>query len=192
MAAPAAVISPFDAGVPTAASAEVLGFTSMDLLLGDRRYDVTHRPLVMGILNRTRDSFYDGGHYVRLDRLLRRAGQLVETGADILEIGARPGGVGVADVDEATETDLVCESIESLRSRFDVPLAVDTWRANVARAAFSVGAVLGNDMSGFSDDGLPCRGGDGRRVCRDDAHPPVSADAGPRAALRRRGRRGRL
>ena len=153
MASPAAVMSSFDVGVLARASSEVLGFASMDLILGHRRYDVTHRPLVMGILNRTRDSFFDGGRYLRLDALLRRAEQLVDTGADILEIGARPGGVGVADVNEPTETDLVCESIAALGSRFDVPLAVDTWRASVARAAFCAGAVLGNDMSGFSDEG---------------------------------------
>ena len=68
-------------------------------------------------------------------------------------------------------------AIAGLRARFDVPLSVDTWRASVARAAFAEGAVLGNDISGFSDpDYLPV-GGRGRRVRRRHPHP-----AGPRVA----------
>lgn len=123
----------------------------MELLLGDRLYPTDHRPLIMGILNRTRDSFYDRGKTYALDALLARADHLVSTGADILEVGARPGGVDVADVGEEEEADLVAESIGALRDRFDVALAVDTWRAAVAEAALTEGAVLANDMSGFSD-----------------------------------------
>jgi dihydropteroate synthase len=73
-------------------------------------------------------------------------------GADILVVGARSGAVGTRDVSEQEESDLVAETIEQLATRFDVPIAVDTWRARVARTAFEAGALLGNDMSGFSDD----------------------------------------
>jgi dihydropteroate synthase len=59
------------------------------LRVGERAYDVAHRALVMGILNRTTDSFYDRGAHVRLDDLLRRAEQLVADGTDLLDIGAR-------------------------------------------------------------------------------------------------------
>ena len=122
-----------------------------DLLLGTRRYDLTTRPLVMGILNRTRDSFYDRGCHYRLDVLLRRAEQLVRDGADLLDVGARPGGVGVREVPEAEEIELAGETLTALAERFDVPLSVDTQRAAVARVGFAAGAVLGNDMSGFRD-----------------------------------------
>jgi len=105
----------------------------------------------MGILNRTRDSFHDGGAYFRLDAFLRQAERLVKDGADVLDVGARPGGVGVREVGEAEETELAVESIEELRRRFDVPISIDTRRSAVARAAFAAGAVLGNDMSGFRD-----------------------------------------
>jgi dihydropteroate synthase len=106
---------------------------------------------VVGILNRTRDSFYDGGRYFDLDALLNRAEQLVDDGADVLEVGARPGGVGAGEVSPAEERDLAATALEALSARFDVPLAVDTTRAMVAEAAFASGAVLGNDMSGFRD-----------------------------------------
>jgi dihydropteroate synthase len=126
------------------------------LRLGETRFDLTHRALVMGILNRTRDSFYDRGAHWNLDALLRRADDLVSDGADLLDVGARPGGVGVMEVPPQQEAELAVECIEALRARFDVPISVDTSRAEVARAAFRAGAVLGNDMSGFRDpDYLP-------------------------------------
>src|SRR5215218_4571858 len=106
----------------------------MFLQLGSRRFDVTERPVVVGVLNRTRDSFFDRGNYYEPDRLLARAEQLVADGADVLEVGARPGGVGVVDVPPGEEQDLAAETLAQLRSRFDVPLAVDTSRATVAAA----------------------------------------------------------
>lgn len=105
----------------------------------------------MGILNRTTDSFSDGGQCWALDALLRRAERLVGDGADLLDVGARAGGVGTREVTEAEETELVGETVTVLRERLDVPLSVDTTRAVVAQAAFAAGAVLGNDMSGFRD-----------------------------------------
>lgn len=105
----------------------------------------------MGILNRTRDSFFDRGAHFELDAFLRHAEWLVQEGADLLDVGARPGGVGVEEISEEDETDLVVESIEELRRRFDLPISVDTRRSAVARAAFAAGAVMGNDMSGFRD-----------------------------------------
>jgi dihydropteroate synthase len=136
-----------------------------ELVLGGRRVDLDTRVLVMGILNRTRDSFYDRGAYWRLDDLLRRAERLVDDGADLLDIGARPGGVGVREVSEAEETDLVAETVAAVCTRFDVPISVDTTRAAVARAAFTAGAVLGNDMSGFREPGyLPAAADAGASV----------------------------
>src|SRR3954452_7872779 len=71
---------------------------TMRLALGARRYDVRHRALVMGILNRTRDSFHEPGAQFGLDALLRRAEELVADGADLLDVGGRAGGVGTEDV----------------------------------------------------------------------------------------------
>ncbi len=122
----------------------------MEVELGARRYDITSRSLVMGILNRTPDSFFDQGGYYRFDDFLQKAEQLVVDGADLLDVGGVKAGPG-DEVSEAEELDRVVPAIDALCSRFDVPVSVDTWRASVAKAAFAVGAVIGNDISGFAD-----------------------------------------
>ena len=118
--------------------------------LGDRHYDLTRSALVMGILNRTPDSFYDQGATFHLDSLLRRAEHLVEAGADILDVGGVKAGPG-PEVGEAEELDRVVAPIEALHRRFDLPVSVDTWNARVLAAACEADAVLGNDISGFAD-----------------------------------------
>jgi len=120
------------------------------LKLGDRSFDIADRALVMGILNRTPDSFYDKGATFALDDLIRRGEELVHEGADLLDVGGVKAGPGPA-VDEAVELDRVIPAIEALHSRLDVPLSVDTWRASVAEEAYAAGAVVGNDISGFAD-----------------------------------------
>src|SRR5579863_10059769 len=122
----------------------------MLLVLGERVFDLSTRVLVMGILNRTPDSFYDKGATFGLDALLARAEQLVGQGADILDVGGVKAGPG-PEVTEAEELDRVIPAIAALHERFDVPLSVDTWRASVAAAAYDAGAVIGNDISGFAD-----------------------------------------
>jgi dihydropteroate synthase len=122
------------------------------LQLGRRAYDLTSRALVMGILNRTPDSFYDRGRYWDLDEFFRLAERLVSDGADLLDIGGVKAGPG-PEVGEVEEMERVVPVVEALDARFDVPLSVDTWRAAVAREAFGAGAVVGNDISGFADPG---------------------------------------
>ena len=120
------------------------------LALGDTRYDVTRRALVMGILNRTRDSFFAPAATFAIDVFLSRATSLVADGADLLDVGGVKAGPG-EDVSESEELERVVPAIELLRARFDVPVSVDTWRASVAKAAFAAGACVGNDISGFAD-----------------------------------------
>lgn len=122
----------------------------MFLDLGSTRFDITHRAVVMGILNRTPDSFYDQGSYFAFDDFLRKAEQLVLDGADFLDVGGVKAGPG-EEVTEAEELDRVVPAIDALRTRFDLPLSVDTWRASVAAACFEAGACVGNDISGFAD-----------------------------------------
>ncbi len=127
----------------------------MRLALGARSYDLDQRALVMGILNRTTDSFYDRGRFFDLDACCRQAEQLVSDGADLLDVGGVKAGPG-PEVGEGEELDRVVPAVEALHARFDVPLSCDTWRASVARAAFAAGALVGNDISGFADpDYLP-------------------------------------
>jgi dihydropteroate synthase len=120
------------------------------LRLGDRTLDVRRRVVVMGILNRTPDSFYDRGATWDFDAFVRRAEQLAADGADLLDIGGVKAGPG-PEVDEAEELDRVVPAVVALKERLDVPLSVDTWRASVLDAACGAGAVVGNDISGFDD-----------------------------------------
>lgn len=122
----------------------------MFLDLGTTRFDITYRAIVMGILNRTPDSFYDQGSYFEFEDFLRKAEQLVNDGADFLDVGGVKAGPG-DEVNEQEELDRVVPAIEALRSRFDLPLSVDTWRASVAKSCFEAGACIGNDISGFAD-----------------------------------------
>jgi dihydropteroate synthase len=118
--------------------------------LGDDVHDLTYRTLVMGILNRTPDSFYDHGATFELDSLLRRAEVLVHDGADLLDVGGVKAGPG-DEVGEAEELDRVVGPIAALHERFDVAISCDTWRASVLDEACKAGAVVGNDISGFGD-----------------------------------------
>lgn len=104
----------------------------------------------MGILNRTPDSFYDQGATFGLDALLRRAETLATDGADLLDVGGVKAGPG-PDVSESEELDRVVPTIEALVQRLGLPVSVDTWRATVLDEACRVGAVVGNDISGFGD-----------------------------------------
>ena len=143
-----------------------VGSTAVTVLeLGsDHRFDITHRALVMGILNRTPDSFFDGGTYFEFDAFLRKAESLVDDGADFLDVGgvkAAPGPEVTVDEEMAR----VIPAVEALRKRFDVPISVDTFRAGVVREAFRAGAQIGNDISGFADPGyLPAAAEHGASV----------------------------
>jgi len=134
------------------------------LALGPHRYDVTHRALVMGILNRTPDSFYDQGRYWAFDDFVATAEQLVREGADFLDVGGVKAGPG-PEVTESEELDRVVPAVAALVERFDLPVSVDTFRASVAAECYRAGAVVGNDISGFADPGyLPAAAAAGASV----------------------------
>jgi dihydropteroate synthase len=128
---------------------------SWSFRLGERERDLTTRTLVVGVLNRTHDSFYDRGATFELDAFLKRADELVAAGADLLDIGGVKAGPGPG-VTEPEELDRVVPAVEAVCARHDVPVSVDTWRASVLDAACQAGACVGNDISGFADpDYLP-------------------------------------
>ena len=111
------------------------------------------RPLIVGVLNATPDSFYDRGRYFTLPDALARADEMVAEGADLIEVGgqtARPGPV----VDPDEESRRVVPLIESLAARIPVPVSVDTYRPAVAARAVGAGAVMINDISGLADIGV--------------------------------------
>ena len=120
--------------------------------IGSREFDTAHHTYIMGILNVTPDSFSDGGRYNGLDAALARAEQMVREGADILDVGGestRPGHTRISDEEEISR---VAPVIEALKSRFDAPVSVDTYKSAVARAALDAGADLVNDIWGLKSD----------------------------------------
>lgn len=116
-----------------------------------RRIDLGRRVVVMGIVNRTPDSFYDRGATYGLEAAVVHARRLVAEGADIIDVGGVKGGPGEV-VEVAEERDRVVPFIEALRaSDPDVLLSVDTFRAPVADAALAAGADIVNDVTGLHD-----------------------------------------
>jgi len=114
-----------------------------------RTFDL-RRPLVVGILNATPDSFYDQGRYFDREAAIRRAEEMAAEGADLIEVGgetARPG----PRVDPDEEHRRVVPLVEVLAARLPVPVSVDTYMPAVARRAVDAGAVLINDISGLED-----------------------------------------
>jgi len=122
----------------------------LSLVMGTKTFDVTNRALVMGILNRTKDSFFSPAATYDLDAFFKRAEQLANEGADFLDVGGVKAGPG-EEISEAEELDRVVPVVGELAKRFGLPISVDTWRASVAKACFAEGACVGNDISGFAD-----------------------------------------
>jgi dihydropteroate synthase len=116
-----------------------------------RRLELGRRAAVMGIVNRTPDSFYDRGATYAFDAALAHARRLVAEGADLIDVGGIKGGPG-AEVTVAAELDRVVPFVEALRAAEpDVLISVDTFRAPVADAAMQAGADLINDVTGLHD-----------------------------------------
>lgn len=112
-------------------------------------------PRIMGILNATPDSFFDGGRHNRLDKALHRAEALLEEGADIIDVGGASSRPGAQVVEEQEERARVEPVVRAISDRFPgVVLSVDTWRASVALAAVDAGARMVNDISGGRLDPL--------------------------------------
>jgi dihydropteroate synthase len=110
------------------------------------------RTLVMGVVNVTPDSFSDGGKFLSLDAAVSHARQLVEEGADILDIGGESARPGSEFVTEAEELRRAIPVIERLTKEATVPVSIDTTKSAVARAALEAGAEIVNDISGLRFD----------------------------------------
>ena len=112
-----------------------------------------HRPVVMGILNVTPDSFSDGGRYTQLDKALFQAEQMLGDGAAILDIGGESTRPGAAEVSEQDELQRVIPLIEAIRQRFDCVISVDTSKAAVMSAAVQAGVDMINDVRALLEPG---------------------------------------
>ncbi len=115
-------------------------------------WDLSHRPLVMGILNVTPDSFSDGGEYEDPSRAVERAMTMVHEGADIVDIGGESTRPGAPEVSQQEEMERVIPVLERLVSAGCSALSVDTRKVEVARAAVECGASIINDVEASRSD----------------------------------------
>ena len=115
--------------------------------------ELGQRTLIMGILNVTPDSFSDGGLYFDRERAIAHGLELVEEGADIIDVGGESTRPGAAPVPTKEELCRVIPVIEFLRKETDVVISIDTYKANVAAAALAAGAGMVNDISALRFDG---------------------------------------
>lgn len=134
--------------------------------IGNREFEIGKHTYVMGILNVTPDSFSDGGRFTTLDQALYHTEEMIAEGMDILDIGGestRPGYTFLSDEEERSR---VLPVIEAVKSRFDIPVSLDTYKSEVAEAGIRAGADLINDIWGLryddrmakviADSKLPC------------------------------------
>ncbi|MEO5957067.1 MAG: dihydropteroate synthase [Nitrospiraceae bacterium] len=118
----------------------------------DRLIEFPGRPLMMGVVNVTPDSFSDGGRYLDAEAAVAHAIQLEEEGADLLDIGAESTRPGADPVDEAEELRRAIPVVTVVARAVTVPISIDTSKASVAQAALDAGAVLVNDVTALRGD----------------------------------------
>ncbi len=127
------------------------------LTVGRRRFDLSRRTLIMGVINVTPDSFSDGGRFFSLEAALGQARQLIAAGADLLDVGGESTRPFSEPVPVVEELDRVVPVIEAIRRESDIPISIDTYKTAVAEAALAAGADLINDISAcrFDPDMAP-------------------------------------
>ncbi len=116
-----------------------------------REIDCSAKTLVMGILNATPDSFSDGGVFQTLEKAVKRALEMIEEGADIIDIGGESTRPGAEPVQALEEIERTVQIIGKLREQSDCLISIDTQKAEVARAAVAAGANIINDVSALAD-----------------------------------------
>ncbi|MFS0784170.1 dihydropteroate synthase [Bacillus sp. 1P06AnD] len=119
---------------------------------GKYSLDFSKKTLIMGILNITPDSFSDGGSFFDIEKAVEHARQLVMDGADIIDIGGESTRPGAAVVSAEEEMERVIPVIKAITDEIDVPISIDTYKADVAREAIHAGAHIINDVWGGKAD----------------------------------------
>ena len=132
----------------------VISFSTLWKLLNRDEASLRDRPVLMGILNLTPDSFSDGGRFLDPDAALEQALRLEADGADLLDIGAESTRPGHDPVPEEEELNRLLPVLDRLAGNLDIPLSVDTSKAAVAQAAFEHGAAILNDVAALSRPGM--------------------------------------
>ena len=121
--------------------------------IGNREFQVSDSVYVMGILNVTPDSFSDGGQFNDPDKALRHVEEMIAAGADLIDVGGestKPGSDYSLETEE--EMERVVPIIEKIKARFDIPVSLDTYHSQTARAGIAAGADMINDIWGLKFD----------------------------------------
>ena len=134
--------------------------------IGNRDFKEHGKTYIMGILNVTPDSFSDGGRWNDMDRALFHVEEMCKEGMDILDVGGESTRPGYTQLSDEEEIARVVPVIEAVKKRFDIPVSLDTYKSNVAKAGIAAGIDLVNDIWGLKYDekmaeviaesGLPC------------------------------------
>lgn len=122
------------------------------LKIGNQQFEIGKRTYIMGILNITPDSFSDGGQFITIDNAISHANKMIDEGVDIIDIGGESTRPGHREVTEEEEIYRVIPIIEALKKITDIPISIDTSKAQVAEMAIKAGASLVNDVWGFKKD----------------------------------------
>lgn len=120
--------------------------------IGNREFDTRNHTYIMGILNITPDSFSDGGQWNDREAALKHTQDMIQEGADIIDVGGESTRPGHIQITEEEEIGRVVPVIEAIKARFDIPVSVDTYKSAVAKAALDAGADLVNDIWGLKYD----------------------------------------
>lgn len=123
------------------------------MLIGNKEFDTENKTYVMGILNVTPDSFSDGGNYYDLKKAVQHAGDMIQEGAHIIDIGGESTRPGYTQISEEEEIKRIVPVIRAVKEAYDIPVSVDTYKSRVAEAAILAGADLINDIWGLKYDG---------------------------------------
>lgn len=124
----------------------------MDFKYRDKKIVSGEKTILCGIINTTPDSFSDGGKYYDIENAVRRAKELVAEGATMLDVGGESTRPGSTYVEIEEEIKRVVPAIKAIKDSVDVPISVDTWKSEVAKAAIEAGADIINDITGFLGD----------------------------------------
>ena len=120
------------------------------MIIGNKEF--RNHTYVMGILNVTPDSFSDGGKFNNIDSALKHTEQLINDGADIIDVGGESARPNYTKISDEEEIERVVPVIEKIKADFDVPVSIDTYKSKVAAAAVGAGADLVNDIWGLKYD----------------------------------------
>ena len=120
--------------------------------IGNKEFKLGERTFVMGILNVTPDSFSDGGKYNEVELALKKAEELIQDGADIIDIGGESTRPNFEAVSEEDEINRVVPIIKAIKEKFDITISIDTYKARTAESAIKAGADIINDIWGFKKD----------------------------------------